>query len=126
MNWGESLAQVRKKSGLSQERAAEKLGVSRQTISKWENGETLPDIRQAQGLAALYHVSLDTLAAFDAEVREIEEVIDKTTEKTQEKVDWTRLWGKKYPVLLTYSQVVETEDYAAKLQELLARLKIWC
>ena len=38
MNWGESLAQVRKKSGLSQERAAEKLGVSRQTISKWENG----------------------------------------------------------------------------------------
>lgn len=68
-------------------------------------------------------MSLDTLAAFDAEVREIEEVIDKTTEKTQEKVDWTRLWGKKYPVLLTYSQVVETEDYAAKLQELLARLK---
>ena len=70
-------------------------------------------------------MSLDTLAAFDAEVREIEEVIDKTTEKTQEKVDWTRLWGKKYPVLLTYPRV-ETEDYAAKLQELLARLKIWC
>ena len=38
MSFGSSLFQARKKSGLSQENVAEKLGVSRQTISKWETG----------------------------------------------------------------------------------------
>ena len=47
MNLGNNLFNVRKKSGLSQEEVAEKLGVSRQTISKWVTDETLPDIRQA-------------------------------------------------------------------------------
>ena len=50
MNLGENLFQARKKKGLSQEAVAEKLGVSRQTISKWETDETLPDIRQAKKL----------------------------------------------------------------------------
>ena len=44
MNLGNNLFNARKKSGLSQEEVAEKLGVSRQTISKWETDETLPDI----------------------------------------------------------------------------------
>ena len=46
MNLGNSLFHARKRRGLSQEDVAEKLGVSRQTISKWETGETIPDIRQ--------------------------------------------------------------------------------
>ena len=50
MGLGSSLNSARKKSGLSQEEVAEKLGVSRQTISKWELDETLPDIRQAKRL----------------------------------------------------------------------------
>ena len=45
MNLGNSLFHARKRRGLSQEDVAEKLGVSRQTISKWETGETIPDIR---------------------------------------------------------------------------------
>ena len=53
MRLGTSLAAARKKSGLSQEDVAAKLGVSRQTISKWETDETLPDIRQAKKLAGL-------------------------------------------------------------------------
>ena len=48
MSLGSSLYHARKKSGLSQENVAEKLGVSRQTISKWETNETLPDIRQSK------------------------------------------------------------------------------
>lgn len=48
MNLGNSLFQARKKRGLSQEDVAEKLGVSRQTISKWETDETVPDIYQAK------------------------------------------------------------------------------
>ncbi len=53
MSLGNSLFNARKKSGLSQEEVAEKLGVSRQTISKWELDETLPDIRQAKKLSSL-------------------------------------------------------------------------
>ena len=48
MSLGNSLFKARKKNGLSQEDTAAKLGVSRQTISKWELDETLPDIRQAK------------------------------------------------------------------------------
>ena len=61
MNLGNSLFQARKKSGFSQEDVAEKLGVSRQTVSKWETSETLPDIQQSKKLAVLYHLSLDEL-----------------------------------------------------------------
>ena len=75
MNLGNSLFNARKKSGLSQEDVAGKLGVSRQTISKWETGETLPDIRQSKNLAVLYHVSLDELIEFDIELKEIEQAI---------------------------------------------------
>lgn len=122
MSLGSSLMNARKKCGLSQEKVAEKLGVSRQTISKWELDETLPDIRQAKKLSALYRVTLDELIDFDVEVREIEEMIEKTSEETQKKVDWTKVWSQKYPVLASYQQVVRTDDYTLQLREMLARL----
>ena len=56
MGLGRNLYNARKKSGLSQEAVAEKLGVSRQTISKCELDETLPDIRQSKKLSKLYHL----------------------------------------------------------------------
>ncbi len=93
MSLGNSLFNARKRNGLSQEEVAAKLGVSRQTISKWELDETLPDIRQAKGLSTLYHLSLDELIDFDIEVREIAEIIEKTSEKTQNKIDWTQMWA---------------------------------
>lgn len=71
MSLGNSLFNARKKSGLSQEDVAEKLGVSRQTISKWELNETLPDIWQSKHLSNLYHVTLDELIDFDTDVKEI-------------------------------------------------------
>lgn len=123
MSLGNSLFNARKKSGLSQEEVAEKLGVSRQTISKWELDETLPDIRQSKNLSVLYHVTLDELVEFDIRVKEIEEVIENTSEETQQKIDWTQMWAKKYPVLASYQQEVKTETYTAKLQEMLVDLK---
>ncbi len=86
MSLGSSLFQARKKSGLSQEEVAGKLGVSRQTISKWELDETLPDIRQSKKLSNLYHLTLDELIDFDIEQKEIEEAIERVSEETQKKI----------------------------------------
>ena len=94
MNLGNSLFEARKSRGLSQEAVAEKLGVSRQTISKWETDETLPDIRQSKKLAVLYGRSLDELIDFDIGVKEIQDAIDRTSEETSAKIDWTKAWSK--------------------------------
>ena len=66
MGLGNHLFQKQKKKGLSQEEVAGKLGVSRQTISKWETDETLPDIRQSKRLAVMYGLSLDELIEFSS------------------------------------------------------------
>ena len=123
MGFGENFMRSRKKSGLSQEEVAAKLGVSRQTVSKWELGETLPDIQQAKKLSTLYHITLDELVELDLQVKEIQEVIEKTTEETQKKIDWTAMWAKKYPVLASYPQEVNLEDYVPGLKAMLARLE---
>lgn len=102
MSLGNHLSDARKKKGMSQEEVAEKLGISRQTVSKWETDETLPDIRQSKRLAVLYGLSLDELVEFDIDVREIQEVIDKTSEEVSDKIDWTKAWSKKYPILERY------------------------
>lgn len=52
---------LRKRANLSQEALAEKLGVSRQTLAKWESGESAPDIVHCDRLAELFEVSLDDL-----------------------------------------------------------------
>lgn len=123
MSLGNSLYQARKKSGLSQEGVAEKLGVSRQTISKWETDETLPDIRQSKRLAVLYKLSLDELIDFDLDIQEVQEAIQRTSAAVTEKIDWTRAWGKKYSVLLTYPETVDPAPYVQELAALLDRLK---
>ena len=81
MKLGNSLFQARRKSGLSQEAVAEKLGVSRQTVSKWETDETVPDICQSKKMAVLYNMTLDDLIDFDLEQNKIQEIIEKTNEK---------------------------------------------
>lgn len=123
MRLGESLAQARKKAGLTQEAVAEKLGVSRQTISKWETDETLPNIRQSKKLADLYQVTLDELVAFDFEVQELTEMIDRVSDEVVEKVDWTAVWAQKYPILARYPQEMDTAPYAEALRALLAQLQ---
>ena len=123
MNLGNSLFHARKKCGLSQEDVAEKLGVSRQTVSKWETDETVPDIRQAKKLSVLYHTSLDELIDFDVDIKEIQEIIERTSEKTEEKINWTTAWGKKYPILLQYQDKVNIPNYARRLDIMLDELE---
>lgn len=60
-NIGEKLYQHRKAAGFSQEELADKIGVSRQAVSKWERGESSPDTENLIALSKLYNVSLDGL-----------------------------------------------------------------
>ncbi len=61
MDIGNKLQRARTKANFTQEQVAEALGVSRQTISNWENEKTYPDIRSVVTLSDLYNVSLDDL-----------------------------------------------------------------
>ena len=122
MSLGNNLFQARKKIGLSQETVAEKLGVSRQTVSKWETDETVPDIYQAKRLTKLYNLTLDELIEFDIDVKEIEDIIKNTDEEKEAKVNWTNAWSKKYHVLATYQQKVDIPKYAFEIRKMLDNL----
>lgn len=58
---GEYLKKLRTENNLSQEKLGEKLGLSRQSISKWEQGNAVPDIENIMKLAKLYNVSVDSI-----------------------------------------------------------------
>lgn len=61
MMFGEKLQLLRKQNGVSQEKLSEQLNVSRQAISKWELGESLPDTENVVNLSKLFGVSIDYL-----------------------------------------------------------------
>jgi len=61
MRFEEKIVELRKSKGLSQEELAEQLGVSRQAVSRWELGQTLPDIPNLLQLCELFGVSADYL-----------------------------------------------------------------
>lgn len=58
---GERIYNLRKRSALSQEEFADRLGVSRQAVSKWETGQSVPDSEKAAAIAKFFGVSLDYL-----------------------------------------------------------------
>ena len=92
MELGNQIYELRKKANLSQEQLAEKVGVSRQTISKWELGETAPDIKQAQVLSQVFSVSLDELTGNDTK-----KVIYKKVSNTEKLagliIKVIKIWG---------------------------------
>ncbi len=61
----DNLIQLRKLHNMTQEDVAEKVGVSRQAVAKWESGETSPDLEKARLLAGAFGVSLDDLTNFE-------------------------------------------------------------
>lgn len=80
MEIGKIIYEKRKVKGLSQEQLAEKLNVSRQTISKWETNETLPDIENLKKLAILLEFSIDS-------------VLEIEIEEKDDKVEWLIIGG---------------------------------
>ena len=63
----DNLVQMRKLLQLTQEDLAEKLGVTRQSVAKWEAGESIPDLDKCKQLADIFGVSLDDLANYEPE-----------------------------------------------------------
>ena len=63
--FNENLVQLRKLNQMTQEDVAEKVGVSRQAVAKWESGETSPDINACVVLAEIFGVSLDDLVNWE-------------------------------------------------------------
>ena len=92
MELGKQIYELRKKANLSQEQLAEKVGVSRQTISKWELGETAPDIKQAQVLSQVFGVSLDELTGNDTK-EVIYEKVSNTEKLAGLIIKIIKIWG---------------------------------
>lgn len=70
MELSKKIYQLRKLAGMTQEQLAEKLNISRQTLSKWENGTSVPDVESVVRLSALFHTSLEELLLEENHVEE--------------------------------------------------------
>ncbi len=68
MEFNNKLYQLRKQKGLSQEELANRLNVSRQTVSKWEVGDSTPDMEKLVAISDLFEISLDELVMDKAPV----------------------------------------------------------
>ncbi len=79
MDLGNKILKLRKEKGYSQEDLAEKLGVTRQTISNWELGSTQPNPEQLKGLSKILNVSIDEL--LDNDIKAVIEEKVSNTEK---------------------------------------------
>lgn len=83
MKFNEKLIELRKKNALSQEELGDKIQVARQTISKWELGETTPEMDKLIKLSELFEISLDELVKDNKEENQEKEtpVKESNTQK---------------------------------------------
>lgn len=89
MSLSEKIYSLRKKSGLSQEQLAEQLGVSRQAVSKWESGQSIPESDKLIAISRYFAVSLDYLINEDIEqeMNSLKEA-DKANIPSAQKTKW--------------------------------------
>lgn len=84
MNMSDKIIKHRKANGWSQEDFAEKLNVSRQAISRWENGTALPDAQNILQISKLFHVTTDYLLNEDYESDRDIPVVKTATQETED------------------------------------------
>lgn len=88
LNLGEKLQLLRNNNRLSQEELGEKLGVSRQAISKWESGQSTPDLKKLIAISELYNITIDSLVKneYEFDVFKSNEVssVDNQEEKKED------------------------------------------
>jgi transcriptional regulator with XRE-family HTH domain len=98
------LVQLRKQHNLSQEELAEKLGISRQAVSKWERAESSPDTDNLISIAKLYNISLDDLLKTDESQEDLRKQ-EQEKRSEEEKNGWennkTAMQKFPYPIVAT-------------------------
>lgn len=87
MNLNQKITQLRNDNNWSQEELAEKLNVSRQSVSKWESGQAKPDLDKIIALSNIFDVSTDYLLKDDNE-----EKSNKSTNKHHFSLSWIQFW----------------------------------
>lgn len=123
MSFGTKMIENRKKRGFTQEEVACQLGVSRQTISKWELDITIPDIYQVKKMAQILALSIEQFVEENS-MPEIEEILINTTAETVNQTNWTDAWSKKYPVLKRYQEEMDVPKYRQEIRNLLEEIKM--
>ena len=73
MTFAENLKMLRKQAGMSQEQLAERLGVSRQAVTKWETGAGIPDIENIMAISTLFDISIDDLLSNESGSKKLPE-----------------------------------------------------
>lgn len=84
MTIGEKFAEKRKARGLTQDEVAEKLGVTPQAVSKWENNVSCPDITLLPQIAKLYHTSIDELLSPDEKIEPAVKMAEPSERKSKD------------------------------------------
>jgi len=119
------LIKLRKKYGYSQEELADKLGLSRQAVSKWERAEASPDTDNLICLAKLYGVSLDELLSTDDSVEKIvEEQVKKDGSKQEgihlvdDEGNEVHIGGKHVTLIDKYGNKVEKDHILSKVEKI--------
>ena len=111
MEIGKKLKDARMKSGFTQETVAEKINVSRQTISNWENEKSYPDIISVIALSDLYSTSLDDLLKGDREMMEHLEECTNVVKSTQKLIGAIILNAVTVILLITLSMLLPDMSY---------------
>lgn len=91
MDIGSKIKRARVQVNLTQEYVAERLGVSRQTISNWESGKTYPDIVSVVKMSDLYDISLDHLLKEEASMSNYLDYLEESTNTVKSKRDLSKL-----------------------------------
>jgi len=91
MEIGSKIRQSRKEAKITQEQAAEALGVSRQTISNWENEKSYPDIISVLKMSDLYNVSLDYLLKGESAMNSYVDYLDESTNVVKSRKKFSKL-----------------------------------
>ena len=132
MKFNEKLLKLRKEKGLSQEELGMEMQVSRQTVSKWEAGQSYPDFTRLVMLSDFFDMTLDELVK-DIDVQEVREnsftnekidSIYRVSQDVNSKRDKVVYSGQFYISMLSYSSFLYTAVYLSRIQCILAYLLI--
>lgn len=114
MTFAEKLTELRKQNGWSQEELGERLGVTRQTVSKWELGLTTPEMEKLAAMSELFGISLDDLVKGDRTIEESKEQKIETFTETRKGIRFVNGEYKSSKTLLGMPLVHITRHGVAK------------